>query len=73
MLIQEVLGAALPRGQFVRINTGALLRSDLKGRYESYKIALDAGFLTLDEVRELEERRPLPPAPPADPDPGGPA
>jgi HK97 family phage portal protein len=73
VLIQEVLGAALPRGQFVRINTGALLRSDLKGRYESYKIALDAGFLTLDEVRELEERRPLPPAPPADPDPGGPA
>lgn len=60
VLIQEVLGAAIPPGQFVRINTGALLRSDLAGRYASYQVALDAGFLTLDEVRALEERAPLP-------------
>jgi HK97 family phage portal protein len=60
VLIQEVLGAAIPAGQFVRINTGALLRSDLTARYASYQVALDAGFLTLDEVRELEERPPIP-------------
>ncbi len=73
VLVQEVLSAALPRGQFVRMNTGALLRSDLTARYESYKVALEAGFLTLDEVRELEERPPLPPAPPAPPSTGGPS
>lgn len=59
VLIQEVLGALLPRPQFVRFNTGALLRSDLKSRYDSYKVALDADFLTVDEVRELEERPPI--------------
>jgi HK97 family phage portal protein len=60
VLIQEVLGAAIPPGMFVRINTGALLRSDLAARYASYQVALDAGFLTKDEVRALEERAPIP-------------
>ena len=59
VLVQEVLSAALPRDQFVRMNTGALLRSDLAARYASYQVALAAGFLTVDEVRELEERPPL--------------
>jgi hypothetical protein len=41
------------------MNVDALLRPDTKSRYEAHKIALDAGFLTLDEVRELENREPL--------------
>lgn len=56
---QELLTAQLPAGQFVRFNTGALLRSDLAARYASYEAGIRAGFLTIDEVRELEERRPL--------------
>jgi phage portal protein BeeE len=41
-----------------------LLRADTKTRYDAYKIALDGQFLTVDEVRELENRacRALPPA-----------
>ncbi|MEQ1872964.1 MAG: phage portal protein [Ilumatobacteraceae bacterium] len=35
------------------------LRTDTKARYESYNIALEAGFLTVNEVRELEGRPPL--------------
>lgn len=60
VLIQEVFTAQLPRPQFVRFNTGALLRSDLSTRYTSYSTAISAGFLTVDEVRELEDRPPLP-------------
>lgn len=49
----------LPRGQYAKMNVDALLRPDTKTRYEAHKIALDAGFLTVDEVRELENREPL--------------
>jgi HK97 family phage portal protein len=49
----------LPRGQFAKMNIDALLRPDTKTRYETHKIGLDAGFLTVDEVRELENREPL--------------
>ena len=54
------LNALLPRGQFCKLNVSALLRTDLKSRYVSYAIGLDKGFLTLDEVRALEDREPLP-------------
>jgi phage portal protein BeeE len=49
----------LPRGQYAKMNVDALLRPDTKSRYEAHKIALDSGFLTLDEVRELENREPI--------------
>lgn len=38
----------------------ALLRADTKSRYEAYRIAIEAGFLTVEEVRELENRNPIP-------------
>jgi HK97 family phage portal protein len=38
----------------------ALLATDTKGRYEAYKLALEAGFLTLDEVRRKENLPALP-------------
>jgi hypothetical protein len=53
------LGDCTPRGQYVKFNLDAYLRANTKDRYESYSIALDKGFLTLDEVRELEDRSPL--------------
>lgn len=46
----------LPRGYEAKVNLDGFLRSDTKTRYEAHKIALDAGFLTLPEVRELEDR-----------------
>lgn len=60
VVMQEVLTGLLPNPQFVRFNTAALLRSDLETRYRSYQTALAAGFLTVDEVRQLEDRQPLP-------------
>jgi HK97 family phage portal protein len=59
--IESTLDAELPRGTSVKIATDALLRADTKSRYESYKIAIDAGFMTVDEVRALEDRAPFGP------------
>ena len=64
--LERGFSAWLPRGQRLRFVPDALLRSVTLDRYNAHKIALDAGFLTLDEVRDLENRAPLEaPAPPA--------
>lgn len=58
--LETALTDLVPRGQYVKFNAGGLLRTDLKSRYEAHEIALRAGFLTLAEIRELEDREPLP-------------
>jgi HK97 family phage portal protein len=67
--LERGFGAWTPRGQRLRFVPDALLRSTTLDRYNAHKVALDAGFLTIDEVRDLENRAPLdeppPPAPPA--------
>lgn len=60
VVVQESLGRLMRDTEFCRWQTGAFLRSDLKVRYESYAIGLASGFLTVDEVRELEELAPMP-------------
>ena len=40
-------------------DTIAILRG-LKQRYEAHKLGIDAGFLTIDEVRAIERMEPLP-------------
>jgi len=57
------LGDATPRGQFVRFNLDAFLRANTTERYAAYATALTAGFLTVDEVRALEDRPPMEAAP----------
>lgn len=59
--IEDALTEVLPRGQRVRFNIDALLRSDTKTRYEAHEIGLRAGFLTLPEVRDLEKLAPITP------------
>jgi HK97 family phage portal protein len=58
--LERALDTLVPRGQYVKFNASAFLRTDLKTRYESYEIGLRAGFLTIEEVRALEDREPLP-------------
>jgi hypothetical protein len=53
------LNDVVPRGQQVRFVLDGWLRSATKERYEAHKIGLEAGFLTLAEVREMEDRPPL--------------
>lgn len=59
--LEESLFEVTVRGQDVRFNLEGLLRSDTKTRYDSYAVALANGFLTVDEVRALENRSPLTP------------
>lgn len=68
---EQTLSLHYPRGTRVKANLDAILRPDTLTRYQAHKIGIDAGFLLKDEVRELEDRPPLPepPAPPpAEPD-----
>lgn len=63
--IEQAIGKSLlteseKEKYFVEHLTNGFLRSDTKTRYESYKIAIEAGFLTIDEVRQLENMNAIP-------------
>lgn len=60
--LERAMDTLVARGQYVKFNAAALLRTDTLSRYQSYGLALDGGWLTLGEVRELEDRPPLPAA-----------
>jgi len=68
--IERALSAWLPHGQRLRFVPDALLRSQTLDRYNAHKLGIEAGFETVDEARDLENRPPLdkvpapPPAPP---------
>lgn len=65
--IEDQLTALLPRGQSARFNLNAVLRPDTKTRYEAHALAIQTGFLTVDEVRDIEGLPPLATTPtPAD-------
>jgi HK97 family phage portal protein len=64
---QECNGKLLPRPRaggprrlFVRINLNALLRGDIKSRYEAYNIARYGGWLSANDILRLEDQNPLP-------------
>lgn len=57
--IEEALTDLSPLGQTIRIDTDVLLRSDTKSRYDAHRVGLEAGFLTIDEVRAIENLPPL--------------
>jgi HK97 family phage portal protein len=59
--IESVLSAMLPQGQYVRFDYKALLRGDLKARYEAYDKALHSGWINVNEIRAEEELEPIGP------------
>jgi HK97 family phage portal protein len=48
--------------QTAKFNAGGFVRATLRDRYEAHRIGIESGFLTVNEVRELEDRPPLPDA-----------
>jgi HK97 family phage portal protein len=58
--LESAISTLLPRGQTVKFNLDGLRRADTKSRYEAHQIALASGFMTVDEVRELEDLGPMP-------------
>lgn len=56
--IEAALSELLPDD--VRFNVDGFLRPDTTTRYAAHKTAIEAGFLTIDEVRAIEGLNPLP-------------
>lgn len=50
----------LPQNRFCRFNSDALLKTDLKTRTEIYAAQRSIGMVTVDEIRDMEDRPPLP-------------
>lgn len=57
--IETALTDLLPRGQTARFNLEGLLRPDTLSRYQAHQIAINSGFLTINEVRAIEGLNPL--------------
>jgi HK97 family phage portal protein len=60
--LENGLSTLLPRGQSVKFNPNALLRGTTLERYQAHEIALKNGWMTVDEVRALEDLPPMPAA-----------
>jgi HK97 family phage portal protein len=58
--VERAISTLLPSTQRARFNAGGFARATLRDRYEAHRTAIEAGFLTVNEVRELEDRPPLP-------------
>lgn len=56
---ERLLTTMLPRGQYARLNRDALLQSTTFARYQAHEVALRNRWTTVNEVRELEDRRPV--------------
>ena len=59
-LLEEFLSAQVPPAEYVKINTGALVKVDLKTQAEVETLRIRGGWGKPDEARAHEERPPLP-------------
>lgn len=59
-LLEEAFYAMLPQPQYVKFAADALIRADTLTRHNVYKIGRDIGLYSIDELRALEDRAPLP-------------
>lgn len=57
--IEEAYSQLAPIGQTARFNVDAFLRPDTSTRYSAHQIGIESGFLTVNEVREIEGLAPL--------------
>jgi HK97 family phage portal protein len=58
--IERAVSGLLPRTQRAKFNAGGMVRATLKDRYEAHESGIRAGWLLRSEVRELEDRPPIP-------------
>jgi HK97 family phage portal protein len=66
---EQTLSLSFPRFTVVRANLDAVLRPDTLTRYQAHQIASgNKAFLTVDEIREIEHRGPMPLEEPVVPD-----
>jgi HK97 family phage portal protein len=58
--IEAVLTSLLPRGQYVKFNLDAVVRSDTRTKYDVMKIQSEMKHRTPNELRALDDLPPLP-------------
>jgi len=56
--IESAFTRLLPADAFLRFNVDGLLRGDIQTRYAAYSTGLQSGFLSINDVRRLEDLRP---------------
>ena len=52
--ISDALSECLPRGTRTEFNFEGLFRADQANRFDMWKTAIEAGFMTVEEVRVKE-------------------
>lgn len=57
--IESALSRVLPRSVNARFDYSPILRTTLQDRYNAYKTGIEGGWLTVDEVRVLENLGPI--------------
>lgn len=57
---EEAYFDALPRPQMAEFDRDARIRHDIRTRFDVYRVARDIGIMNVDEIRDLEDREPLP-------------
>ena len=55
--LEASLSTLVPRGRYVKHNVDALMRADLQGRYESYKLAAEVADLMGAPLMDIDEMR----------------
>jgi HK97 family phage portal protein len=58
--LETAFSALLPDRQYIKFNSDALIRADLKSRWEVNQIRLTVGAANIDEIRAQEDEAPLP-------------
>ena len=66
-IVQKIEGALTPlmlrtpggENAFLKFNLDGLLRADIQSRMSAYSTGLQSGFLTINDVRRLEDYRPI--------------
>lgn len=56
--IESAYSRLLPSGAFLKFNVDGLLRGDIQTRYSAFSTGLQSGFLSINDVRRLEDLRP---------------
>lgn len=57
--LEQRFGQLLPPGQAAKFNVNGLLRGDSKSRFDAYAIARQWGWLSVNDIRRLEDLPPV--------------
>jgi HK97 family phage portal protein len=57
--IENALTTLLPSGVFVKFNMDSILRGDIQTRFSAYSTGTQAGFLSVNDIRRIEDLSPV--------------